>query len=58
MAPCSRCGEDTELYLNNIPICLGCSAYLEREDQERKATQKAKNAAAAGVLPEELRKSG
>jgi len=58
MAPCSRCGEDTELYLNNIPICPGCSAFLERENEDRKAMQKAKNAAAAGVLPEDLKKSG
>ena len=58
MAPCSRCGEDTELYLNNIPICLRCSAFLQRENEERKAMQKAKNAAAAGVLPEHLKKSG
>jgi hypothetical protein len=57
MARCSRCGEDTELY-NNIPICLGCSAFLERENEERKAMQKAKNAAAAGVLPEDLTPSG
>lgn len=58
MAQCSRCGEDAELYLNNIPICLGCFAFLERENEERKAMQKAKNAAAAGVLPEDLKKSG
>jgi hypothetical protein len=58
MAPCSRCGEDTELHLNNLPICLGCSAFLERENEERKAMQKAKNAAAAGVPPEDLKKSG
>ena len=58
MAPCSRCGEDTELYLNNIPICLGCSAFLERVNPDPKAMQKAKNAAAAGVLPDELKKSG
>jgi hypothetical protein len=57
MPPCSRCGEDTELYLNNMPICLGCSEFLEGENEERKAMQKAKNAA-AGVLPEDLKKSG
>ena len=42
----------------HTPICLGCSAFLERENEERKAMQKAKNAAAAGVLPEDLKKSG
>ena len=25
MAKCSRCGADTQMYSNGIPICISCS---------------------------------
>ena len=42
IAPCSRCGEDTELYLNNFPICLRCSEALEHESERKRSNQKLK----------------
>jgi hypothetical protein len=33
MEKCAFCGTDTELYLNNVPICLKCSEDRERSQK-------------------------
>jgi len=35
METCTRCGADTELYYQDVLICLRCSDALEREIQQR-----------------------
>jgi hypothetical protein len=37
MENCSHCGAETELYDQNIPICLECSAKADGEADEKGA---------------------
>jgi hypothetical protein len=31
VAKCYKCGEETQLYVNNVPVCQACSAILKAE---------------------------
>ena len=47
MDRCSRCGANTQLYVNGTPICPACSDKLERE-MERPATNQGQHPVPSG----------
>jgi hypothetical protein len=55
METCTRCGADTELYYNNVPICLLCSDDLGREIQKRDFQIPQTQLARDGTYPEDLK---
>lgn len=38
MTQCKYCGSETELFVNGVPVCLECTAALEKH--EKKSTVK------------------
>ena len=55
METCTRCGADTELYYNYVPICLRCADDLGREIQKRDFQIPQTLLARDGAYPEDLR---
>ena len=33
MAECKYCGSETQLYVNNVPVCIECSEAIEKHEK-------------------------
>jgi hypothetical protein len=40
MAECVRCGDDTAMFLNDVPVCVACYHADRERRQEKKEQQR------------------